>query len=126
VKRARAGRGPSFILATCPRMEGHFLGDPLLRVYREPVKQTLELAPGLTRAMLSKPAASLLPRCGYLGYIGKVIATLGGERYLKDTDPLRRAARLLPGEAGARLDEEARGEVAEAVAAALERRKRHA
>jgi TPP-dependent pyruvate/acetoin dehydrogenase alpha subunit len=126
VKRARSGRGPSFIQAACPRMEGHFLGDPLLRIYREPVKQTMELAPGLTRAMLSKPASSLLPRCGHLGYIAKIIATLGGEMYLKDDDPLRRAAGLLPGEARARLDEEARGEVERAVAAALERRKRHA
>jgi hypothetical protein len=106
-------------------MEGHFLGDPLLRVYEEPLKQTVELAPGLTRAMFSKPLASLLPRCGYLGNIGRVLATLGGERYLLDTDPLHRAAMLLPEEARARLEEEARAEVAEAVVEADERRKRH-
>jgi len=126
VKRARAGRGPSFILASCPRMEGHFLGDPLLRVFQEPVRQTVELTPGLARAVFSKPLAALLPRCGYLGYIGKVIGTLGGERYLMGLDPMRRAAKLVPQETRGRLEEEARSEIAGAVAQALERRKRHA
>jgi TPP-dependent pyruvate/acetoin dehydrogenase alpha subunit len=126
VRRARAGRGPSFILASCPRMEGHFLGDPLLRVYEEPFKQTVEIGPPLARAMFSKPLTSLLPRCGYLGNIGRVLATLGGERYLLDTDPMHRAAMLLPEETRARLEEEARIEVAEAVAEAEERRKQHA
>jgi pyruvate dehydrogenase E1 component alpha subunit len=126
VKRARAGRGPSFILASCPRMEGHFLGDPLLRVYREPLRQTVELAPGMTRAMLSKPMASVVARCGYLGDIGRVIATLGGERYLTDSDPMRRAIKLLSEDARVRIEAEARSEVAGAVAAAVERRKRHA
>jgi TPP-dependent pyruvate/acetoin dehydrogenase alpha subunit len=126
VKRARAGRGPSFIIARCPRMEGHFLGDPLLRVYTEPLKQTAELGPQLTRAMFSKPLGALLARCGYLADIGKVIASLGGEKYLRNPDPLGRAAKLLAQETRDRLEGEARSEVAAAVAAAMERRKRHA
>jgi len=126
VKKARAGKGPSFILARCPRMEGHFLGDPLLRVYSEPVRQTVELAPGLTRAMFSRPLSALLPRCGHLGYIGRVIATLGGERYLRNLDPLCRSAKLLAEGTRSRLEEEAAREVAAAVADALERRKQHA
>jgi len=126
VGRARAGKGPSFILASCPRMEGHFLGDPLLRVYREPLKQTMEIGPPLARAMLSRPLSALLPRCGYLGNIARVIVTLGGEKYLVRTDPLCRAASLLPEETRNRVEEEARREVEAAVAEAMERRKRHA
>ncbi|NPV59959.1 MAG: thiamine pyrophosphate-dependent dehydrogenase E1 component subunit alpha [Actinobacteria bacterium] len=125
VRRARAGRGPSFILASCPRMEGHFLGDPLLRVYREPLKQTVEIGPPLARAMLSKPLAALIQRCGYLGNIGRTIATLGGERYLLAIDPLRRGAKLLSEEARARIESEAKSEVAEAVSRAMERRGRN-
>jgi acetoin:2,6-dichlorophenolindophenol oxidoreductase subunit alpha len=126
VRRARAGRGPSFILARCCRMEGHFLGDPLLRLFREPLKQTVEITPPLVRATLAKPMAAVLPRCGSLGYIGKVIARLGGERYILRLDPMKQAARLLaPGER-VRLEEEARFEVEAAVALAMERRTQHA
>lgn len=126
VKRARAGRGPSFILASCPRMEGHFLGDPLLRVYREPLKQSMEIGPPLARAMFSRPLSAFIPRCGYLGNIGKVIATLGGDRYLRGLDPLSRAGKLIGEEARIGLEDEARNEVSGAVAEAMERRKRHA
>jgi TPP-dependent pyruvate/acetoin dehydrogenase alpha subunit len=125
-RRARAGRGPSFILTSCPRMEGHFLGDPLLRVYREPIKQTMEIGPALARAMFSRPLSAVVPRCGYLGNIGKVIAALGGDRYLRSLDPLSRAGKLIGEESCIGLEEEARNEVAEAVAEAMERRKRHA
>ncbi len=126
VKRARTGKGPGFILARCPRMEGHFLGDPLLRVYREPMKQAVEIGPPLVRAMLSQPLAAFLGRCGYLGNIGKAIAALGGERYLLDVDPMRRAAKLIPEETRRGIDEEAKSEVAEALARAMEGRRRHA
>ncbi len=125
VRRARAGRGPSFILASCPRMEGHFLGDPLLRVYKEPLKQAVEIGPPLAKAAFSRPLSALARRCGYLGNIGRTIATLGGERYLTAIDPLLRAARLVPEESRARIEEEARSEVAEAVARAMEGRRRH-
>ena len=126
VRRARAGRGPSFILARCCRMEGHFLGDPLLRVYEEPVKQTAEIAPPLARAMFSRPLAAVVPRCGNVANIGAVIARLGGERYLRNLDPMRHAANLLAAETRGRIEEEAGREVAEAVAEAMEGRGRHA
>jgi pyruvate dehydrogenase E1 component alpha subunit len=126
VKRARAGRGPSFILARCCRMEGHFLGDPLLRIFKEPLKQTADIGPGLIKATLARPISAALARCGYLGYVGKVIARLGGEKYLLRMDPLTLAAGLLPEEERIRLDEEARREVEAALESAMERRKRHA
>ncbi|MBC7246764.1 MAG: thiamine pyrophosphate-dependent dehydrogenase E1 component subunit alpha [Actinobacteria bacterium] len=126
VRRARAGRGPSFLLATCPRPEGHFLGDPLLRVYREPLKQTLEIGPPLLRSLFSKPLQAFALRPLYLGIIGKTLAVLGTEKYLLCRDPLCRAARLVPEDTRRRIEEEAREEVARAVAEAMERRERHA
>ncbi len=126
VRRARAGRGPSFILASCPRPEGHFMGDPLLRVYREPVKQAAEIGPPLARAVLSKPLTAALKRVVYMVDISKVIVNLGCEKALSGCDPLRRAAKSVGEEARARIEAEVEREVAEAVAQALERRKRHA
>ena len=34
IQKTRKGGGPSYIHATCFHFEGHFLGDPLLRVAR--------------------------------------------------------------------------------------------
>ncbi|MCP4623694.1 MAG: hypothetical protein GY850_09210 [bacterium] len=42
--QARAGKGPAFLLAACPHPEGHFLGDPLLRIARNPVKEIKNVA----------------------------------------------------------------------------------
>ncbi len=120
VERARAGHGPSFILASCPRLQGHFLGDPLLRVFREPLRQTLEIGPPLLRSLFSRPLTALASRVPRLGTIGKTIALLGVERYVLERDPLQRSAALLTEEARRRLEEEARREVAEAVERALE------
>jgi len=119
VGRARAGRGPSFILASCPRMEGHFLGDPMLRVFREPVRQALEIGPPLARALLSRPLSALPARVLNLGIIGKALTTLGVEKYVLERDPLRRAAELLPEEQRLRVEEEVGREVEEAARAAL-------
>ncbi len=119
VGRARAGRGPSFILASCPRMEGHFLGDPLLRVFREPIRQTMEIGPPLMRALLSKPVSAAAYRLPRLGTIGRTLTVLGAERCLLKKDPLRRSASLLGEEARRRIEGEARREVEEAVERAL-------
>jgi len=35
--RLRAGKGPAFLHATCPRLDGHFLGDPLLQTVHDPL-----------------------------------------------------------------------------------------
>jgi len=45
IERCRKGKGPAFLYATCPRIDGHFLGDPLLGQARNltgaEAKQTL-------------------------------------------------------------------------------------
>jgi acetoin:2,6-dichlorophenolindophenol oxidoreductase subunit alpha len=126
VARARAGRGPSFLLARCCRPEGHFLGDPLLRIFREPVKQVVEITPPIVRAMMARPLGALASRCGYLGRIGAVITRVGGEVFVTDPDPLARAGRLVGEEARQRLEDRARGEVERALEDAMERREQHA
>jgi len=122
VGRARRGKGPGFILARCPRMEGHFLGDPLLRVFRDPLGQGRMITPPLVRALLSRPVQAALSRLAGLGFIGRTLTLLGLERYLFPRDPLQCAAALLEDEERRSLEEEAGKEIREAVAAAMERR----
>lgn len=152
VSRARRGGGPGFLLARCPRPEGHFLGDPLLRVYREPLRQAVEIFPSLIRSLAGSPrlrthgrrrrspsrsgaasgrtAASsgppVLERLAAFGSIGADLVILGTEKYLLHRDPLAVASRRLPPAASSRIREEVRGEVHRAVREALERREKHA
>ncbi len=121
VERARRGRGPSFLLAHCPRREGHFLGDPMLRVYRDPLGQVLEIAPPLLRSLLARPLSRLASRVRCLGQIGATLGALGLELLL-EADPLERSGRLLEPSMRARVEEEARREVEEKVMRAMERR----
>jgi len=71
--RAREGNGPTFLHATCVRPEGHFLGDPLLRIVRKPVRELKHKVGPLIRAAttggstLSERAASLGSIAGILG-----------------------------------------------------------
>lgn len=125
VERARRGKGPSFLFAYCPRMEGHFLGDPMLRVFRDPLGQALEIAPPLLRSLLARPLSHLPIRARCLGSIGAILGSLGAGRLL-DPDPLERTGRLLDPAKRSRILEEAREEIEGAVKRALERRVSHA
>ncbi|HZE04820.1 MAG TPA: thiamine pyrophosphate-dependent dehydrogenase E1 component subunit alpha [Solirubrobacteraceae bacterium] len=95
VAHARAGRGPSFILARCRRPDGHFLGDPLLRAFADPVGQTKELAPPLARALTRGPGAPRRIRILALLAIGRVIGRMGLYRLAAYRDPLNRTRRRL-------------------------------
>jgi acetoin:2,6-dichlorophenolindophenol oxidoreductase subunit alpha len=92
VAHARAGRGPSFILAECRRPDGHFLGDPLLRPFIDPVGQTRQLAPPLVGAATRGPGARRAIRLAALLTIGRVLASFGLD-LAAYRDPIRRARR---------------------------------
>jgi len=119
VRRARAGAGPSFILAVCPRTEGHFLGDPLLRVLKEPVQQAKEIMVPLAGSAVRSPGAAWASRLGSLAGISRAIATVTFEQFVLRSDPLKAARRLLPEDTRLRLEREASEEVESAVTVAL-------
>ncbi|MCZ7526485.1 MAG: thiamine pyrophosphate-dependent enzyme [Acidimicrobiia bacterium] len=121
VARARKGRGPSFLLARCPHLDGHFLGDPLLRVVNEPVGEARELSGPLGAATVASPGAPWRQRAAGLATLGATIGHAAADRRLRRRDPLARARRRLEPAAAARLEERARDEVALAVEAALAR-----
>lgn len=101
IERARAGRGPSFLLARCVLLEAHFLGYPLLSTIRHPLRELPGLALPLARSFLSpagcSPAGAPFRQrlAGLRIVLAAVLATLRDPRRDPDNDPLPRARRPL-------------------------------
>lgn len=121
LSRARQGRGPAFLLARCQRPDGHFLGDPMLRILHEPVEQARQLARPLARAVGASPGGSLRDRgraaAGLTGRIG----ALGLQRGLRRRDPLAHARRHLDPAVADQIESRARTRIEAAISRALER-----
>lgn len=95
VTRARRGGGPSFLHATCVRPEGHFLGDPLLRITRSPLTEMKDRIGPLTRSVAGK-GAGIGRKAAGLGSIASVVARMAGTRFGAASDPVRRLRPELP------------------------------
>lgn len=122
IDRARRGVGPGFLVARCTHPEGHFLGDPLLRIARRPVAELAEMTGPLLKAMGRKGGASLTQRAGGLGKIVGVVLRTVREQVRGGQDPIAVARQALTSDTE-RLDalEEATVlEVGECVRRALE------
>lgn len=117
VDNARRGLGPTFLIARVERLEGHFLGDPLMQVARNTRVLTAEVAP-LVAGVWSGPGAGLPVRLRSLMRLSQTIvaAMLGQVRPRKD--PLMLTRGLLEASQAAALEQETRAEVAGALAAA--------
>lgn len=115
VRRARAGRGPTLLVARVPRCDGHFLDDPLIKVATERRAFAAELGP-LTRALRAGGGASVRERAHALSGLTATIAAAARP----PGDPLPRARRRLAADVAARIDDECRAEVAAAVTAAVD------
>ena len=118
VLRARRGGGPGYLHASCVRPEGHFLGDPLIRIVRNPVKELKDKVGPLTRSTLSSGGAGPTSRAGGLGSITGMI---GRAARMRGRDPLpRQRARLeVAAEEVEALESAVETEVNAAVTAAL-------
>ncbi len=95
IKRARAGKGPTFLKAACSHPEGHFLGDPLLRVSRHPVKEIKKIAGPLLKSVTKAGGASPIKRTGGLGTVTSLISKTTKEQTLGQKDPLKRVRKRL-------------------------------
>jgi pyruvate dehydrogenase E1 component alpha subunit len=89
LKRARTGRGPSFLLATCPHLEGHFLGDPLLRIARNPVKEMKKVAGPLMKSVTRVKGGPVTKRTGSLGKVTALIGKTTRDQFLDQKEPLK-------------------------------------
>ncbi len=122
LEQARAGEGPNFIHASCVHLEGHFLGDPLLRSARNPVREMLPMVEPLLRATFSRRGVPMRERFDSLRSITGLMQSVKQESSSLERDPIARTRQRLEAET-ARLDElenELQREIAEAVQQALE------
>lgn len=103
-QRARRGAGPSFLLARCDHLEGHFLGDPLRRVARRPVAEMKPIVPPLLSAATARGGAPLHRRVAGAVAVTAAVGRTLAEEHGPGKDPLQRARRKLRGD-GARLEQ---------------------
>jgi pyruvate dehydrogenase E1 component alpha subunit len=121
VAHAREGHGPSFLLADCPRLDGHFLGDPLLRQARDPLgPETRGTLSGVVSGVRSGGASGLLGRARSLIEMGVVMAraSLSAGRG-SGTDPIVVARASLRASERQPIDDSVEKEIREVVERAL-------
>ena len=88
IERARRGDGPTFLHAQCVHPEGHFLGDPLLRIARHPIRQAKDVTRPLLKSSTKLKGGSLRARTGSLGTLTSLIGKAKKDRVFKQRDPL--------------------------------------
>jgi pyruvate dehydrogenase E1 component alpha subunit len=116
--RVRSGGGPAFVEAACDHLEGHFLGDPLLRVVRRPVVEARSLAGPLTRAATGREGAGVVGRARSLAGMTRTIGGAAFAEKLRRGDPLPPVRRRLRRRDASRLEKIERAVAAEVASAA--------
>jgi pyruvate dehydrogenase E1 component alpha subunit len=87
-EHVRAGKGPYFLHLSCTHLEGHFLGDPLLRLQRHPARELGWIARPVIKGLLKRPGASPHKRWAGLKYVlSSMVDSFRQNRQLPD--PLR-------------------------------------
>lgn len=126
VARARRGAGPGFLLARCQRPDGHFAGDPMLRILREPVAQARQIVGPLARAAGAASGGGVGDRARAAAGLTGRLGMLGLQRGVHRRDPLAEARRHLSSAVADDIETRVRAEVDLAVTRALERARRDA
>ncbi len=94
-EEARRGRGPQFLLLTCSRLDGHFLGDPLLRVARSPVKEGLAVLRKSAAAAFSPSGSGIGDRAAGMAAMLKTLGEARKDLYDGREDPVARCRDVL-------------------------------
>jgi TPP-dependent pyruvate/acetoin dehydrogenase alpha subunit len=96
IERLRMGEGPAFLHARCVHFEGHFLGLPLLRMIRNPLRELPGIVAPLIRSFLHPGGGRLRERiAGLRVVVSAIVATIRDPRRHAANDPLARARALL-------------------------------
>lgn len=118
VERARAGRGPGFLHASCHRPGGHFEGDPLVRVLADPLGQAVQLSPGLWDGFRHNTTSGMRRAAG-IGVLATRVTRVARDWTLsRRRDPLRRARPLLDSDVAGAIEREEAERLAPIVARA--------
>jgi pyruvate dehydrogenase E1 component alpha subunit len=119
ILRARRGGGPGYLHASCVRPEGHFLGDPLVRIVRRPVGELKDKVGPLSRALVGSRGTGV---GGRAASVAAITGMIGRAAVMRGRDPVARQRNRLGIAAGEleRLEAEVENAVSSAVAAAVE------
>lgn len=98
IDRGRSKKGPTFLLAACSHPEGHFLGDPLLRIARRPVKEMKKVVGPLLKSVTRTGGASALKRTGGLGAVTSLIGQTKKQQVFDFKDPVKLLRKQLDAE----------------------------
>jgi pyruvate dehydrogenase E1 component alpha subunit len=117
VARARAGRGPTLILARVQRSEGHFMGDKLLDLATHPRVMLAETRQLFGQVRVAR-GAPMTARLRSLSSLTRMIGLAALDPMRSRRDPLARARRRLPSAAAHRIEQAAHAEITAALDAA--------
>lgn len=104
LQHARSGEGPAFIWAHCVHLEGHFLGDGLMEVYRRPVYSFRKRTWPVLKALFRSGGISWRQRLDAMKHISQLVVSVRRQTY-SSMDPLARARKSLVRENAVRLKE---------------------
>lgn len=113
VVTARDGGGPSFLLARCPRIEGHYLGDPLIRT------DVMKLTGPLMNALSASKGAPVGERIRSLGTLLSALGTVRVGEKIARHDPLDRARKKLQPREAQQIEKEVAIEIRQVLEAVL-------
>ncbi len=117
IEQARQGDGPSYLHMHCYRPQGHFLGDPLIRITRHPVKEMKELAGPLLKSVAKITGSSMRQRAGSLKSVSALLGKTMKSQLFKQKDPLELLRQKIKSdkERLKKIEKEANEEIQEAV-----------
>ncbi|MGF1465018.1 MAG: thiamine pyrophosphate-dependent dehydrogenase E1 component subunit alpha [Sandaracinaceae bacterium] len=117
--RVRTGKGPAFLLAHVPRLDGHLLGDPLVRMAKKPLTEGGATTRDLLRGLFGRKGSGLGGRAKSVGHLLGLMASARGAERGNRQDPLVRLAKRLEGHRDevSAIDEEVLLPVADALRA---------
>lgn len=115
IRRARQGDGPALLHAHCARLEGHFLGDLLVRAGRRPWAEMLPIAGPLIKALPKSEGAHLGERLKGISDLLSLILRARAKDRSTQEDPILITRQKLKRDATrlGELEEEVRREMEE-------------
>ena len=119
VAAARSERRPGFLLARCPRLDGHMAGLLMDRLADRPLREGAGLLGQVAAAAVSR-GGGLREKAASLTVMGRSLARARRDRRGNREDPLRRARKRLTRAEAERVEQEAAAEFQQVRELALE------
>jgi acetoin:2,6-dichlorophenolindophenol oxidoreductase subunit alpha len=120
IPRARRGGGPGILYVTCHRPGGHFEGDPLVTLMRDPKAKIANLAPGIRAGATNATGGTRRERTEGVAILGKRVGRVVRDWTLGGLDPLPRGRKLLDDSTATRIERTQRAALRPAIDTARE------